>query len=391
MESDYDAQTVLIAVADNTPVPVTIGASTFVGRKATGNAGAMSASEARAVLNVADGADVTSAINVNAAGAVMESDYDAQTVLIAIIDDTPVPVTIGASTFVGRKAAGNAGAMSASEARTVLNVEDGATADQTGAEIVSAIDTALGSSVWQGGDATTNLAIGIITGTTVQITSDTGTDATIPAATATDAGVMTAAMEVKLAGIEALADVTDAANVNAAGAVMESDYDAQTVLIAVVDNTPAPVTIGASTFVGRKATGNAGTLTAAEARAVLNVGDFTLFVDVDGGGATIATGTVKGDYTADFAFTIVGWTLLANQSGSIVFDIWKDTYANYPPTVADTITASAKPTISSATKGQSTTLTGWTTSVASNDTLRFKIDSVTNIQHVTLALKCTRA
>src|SRR5690606_9284672 len=66
-ESDYNAQTILIAVTDNTPTPVTIGASTFVGRKASGDAGTMSASEARTVLNVEDGADVTDAANVGSA------------------------------------------------------------------------------------------------------------------------------------------------------------------------------------------------------------------------------------------------------------------------------------------------------------------------------------
>jgi hypothetical protein len=55
------------------------------------------------------------------------------------------------------------------------------------------------------------------------VTSDTGTDATIPAADVTNAGLFLPAEKTKLAGIEALADVTDAANVAAAGAVMESD------------------------------------------------------------------------------------------------------------------------------------------------------------------------
>lgn len=91
------------------------------------------------------GADVTDAANVNAAGAVMESDYNAQTVLIAVSDNTPSPVTIAASNFVGRKATGDAGVMSASEARTVLNVEDGATADQSAAEILAALLTVDGS------------------------------------------------------------------------------------------------------------------------------------------------------------------------------------------------------------------------------------------------------
>jgi hypothetical protein len=82
---------------------------------------------------------------------------------------------------------------------------------------------------------------------------------------------------------------------------------------------------------------------------------------------------------------------VADQSGSIVVDIWKDTYANFPPTVADSITGSADPTITTATKGQSSTLTGWTTTITAGDILRFNVDSVTTIQRVTLALKVTRS
>jgi hypothetical protein len=110
---------------------------------------------------------------------------------------------------------------------------------------------------------------------------------------------------------------------------------------------------------------------------------------IDGGGATITTG-VKGDLVIDFACVIQSATLLADQSGSIVVNVWKDTYANYPPVVGDKITASAPPTISTATKSQDATLTGWTTSIAAGDTLRFNVDSVTTIQRVTLALKVLR-
>lgn len=110
---------------------------------------------------------------------------------------------------------------------------------------------------------------------------------------------------------------------------------------------------------------------------------------IDGGGSVITTG-VKGDLEIPFACTINKATLLADQSGSIVVDIWKDTYANYPPTVADTITASAKPTISSATKSQDSTLTGWTTSVSAGDTLRFNVDSITTCTRVLVSLKVTK-
>lgn len=105
--------------------------------------------------------------------------------------------------------------------------------------------------------------------------------------------------------------------------------------------------------------------------------------------AAMATG-VAGDVSIPFACTINSVRLLADVSGSIVVDIWKDTYANYPPTVADTITASAKPTLSSATKSEDTTLTGWTTSIAAGDILRFNVDSFTTVGRVLLSLKVTR-
>lgn len=115
----------------------------------------------------------------------------------------------------------------------------------------------------------------------------------------------------------------------------------------------------------------------------------TLNVVIDGGGSVITTG-VKGDAVIDFPCTIEQWTLLADASGAIVIDIWKDTFGNAPPTGADSITASAKPTLSSAAKAQSGVLTGWTTSVTAGDVLRFNVDSATTVTRVTLALKLRR-
>ncbi|KKK82660.1 hypothetical protein LCGC14_2801170, partial [marine sediment metagenome] len=117
----------------------------------------------------------------------------------------------------------------------------------------------------------------------------------------------TDADESKLDGIEANADVTDATNVNAAGAVMETDYDAQTILIAVADNTPLPVTVFASTFVGRKATGDVGTMTVVEARTLLNVesgaaADQNLWATFNAD-----TGTTTADTTTD-TLTVSGGT-----------------------------------------------------------------------------------
>ena len=104
----------------------------------------------------------------------------------------------------------------------------------------------------------------------------------------------------------------------------------------------------------------------------------------------ISTG-VAGDIEVPYACTIVSAELYADQSGSIVIDIWKDTHANFPPTNDDSITASAPPTLSSADHGQDTTLTGWTKSLSKGDILRFNVDSVTTCTRVTLVLRVTKS
>jgi len=116
---------------------------------------------------------------------------------------------------------------------------------------------------------------------------------------------------------------------------------------------------------------------------------------IDGGGSVITTGQ-KGYLRVDFAGTIQENTLLADQSGSIVVNIWKCTYAQFDagathPVVGDKITASAPPTIATATKSNDATLTGWTTTFAAGDVFAFNVDSVTTIERVTLALKALRA
>lgn len=107
-------------------------------------------------------------------------------------------------------------------------------------------------------------------------------------------------------------------------------------------------------------------------------------------GAVPATG-LKQWIVVPYAATIVGWYLLSDVSGSIVLDLWKDTYANYPPDVTDTITASAKPTLSSATHATDSTLTGWTKNIAANDIIGVNVDSVSTVTKVTFALLIKRS
>lgn len=86
------------------------------------------------------GADVTDATNVNAAGATMNTDFNANTILAANTDDTPAALTIAEQTMLGRITSGNIIGLTATQIRTLINVEDGSTADQSDAEIKTAYE-----------------------------------------------------------------------------------------------------------------------------------------------------------------------------------------------------------------------------------------------------------
>jgi hypothetical protein len=116
----------------------------------------------------------------------------------------------------------------------------------------------------------------------------------------------------------------------------------------------------------------------------------TIVVAFDGGGAEIPDNQ-QSILMATYGFTINEWTLLADQSGSIDIGVWKDTYANWPPTGADSITNSNDPAIAAATKAQDVDLSNWTTqTVAAGDILVFNVDSCTTITWCYLILKVTR-
>ena len=107
---------------------------------------------------------------------------------------------------------------------------------------------------------------------------------------------------------------------------------------------------------------------------------------IDGAGSAITTG-VKGYLRVPYNCDIQSVEIVADQSGSIVIDIWRDSYANFPPSVSDSIVASAKPTLSSAQKSQNTTLTGWTKSLTEGQYLAFNVDSASTVTRVVLTLK----
>lgn len=135
---------------------------------------------------------------------------------------------------------------------------------------------------------------------------------------------------------------------------------------------------------------NPGTIRSGGSTVSDNIKTQAIKVVLDGAGSAITTGIKVYALSIPYACTINSVTVLADQSGSIVLDIWKDTYANYPPTVADTIVASAKPTLTTATKSVDTTLTGWSTSIAEGDILRINVDSASTVTWVEMTLKVTK-
>jgi len=260
-KSSYNAATILIADTDDTPTALSVGASTIVGKKATGGIVALSKAESLVILNVEDGADVTDATNVAAAGATMNADFNAYTILAANTDDTPAALTVNASTFVGRKASGGIVALTKTESLAVLNVEDGA--DVTDATNVNSAGAVMEVDF----DANTFL---IANDDDTPIALSVGASTFVGRKAAGGISAMSKAEALTLLNVEDGADVTDATNVNSAGAVMEADFDAYTILAADTNDTPAALTVSASRLVGRKSTGGIVGLTPVETLAELS-------------------------------------------------------------------------------------------------------------------------
>jgi hypothetical protein len=162
---------------------------------------------------------------------------------------------------------------------------------------------------------------------------------------------------------------TGASSIGAAGAMMYSNGTIQ-----VATNTPTVGQIATAT--------GSGTVSFQSQKTAI------VFV-IDGGGAIYSNG-VKGYIQVPFNCTITSVSLLADQTGSTVIDVWKAAYASFPPVLGNSITASAKPTITSTNKSLDATLTGWTTAITAGDVLAFNVNSVTSITRVTITLSVNR-
>lgn len=140
-----------VLVCDSSP---TASAGNY-GRFTADGIEGVDAATIRSDINVEDGADVTDATNVDAAGAVMESDFSANEVITADHNGNMAMVSLGQSSFLGRKSGATADpeSLTGAEARTILNVEDGADVTDE-ANVRTALASASGNVAFNGQNLT---------------------------------------------------------------------------------------------------------------------------------------------------------------------------------------------------------------------------------------------
>ena len=103
-------------------------------------------------------------------------------------------------------------------------------------------------------------------------------------------------------------------------------------------------------------------------------------VTVDGGG----------DDFIPVDCTIIEWVLQADVVGSVVVDVWAAPFENNnPPTVANSITGAAPPTLVVSNGKLSTVVAGWNTHVVAGTWVRYNLVSITSITRFTLTIVAT--
>jgi|SRR5215510_582646 len=114
-----------------------------------------------------------------------------------------------------------------------------------------------------------------------------------------------------------------------------------------------------------------------------------IFTLGDGANAIVAATEPEQWLEVPFDCQIASARLTADAAGNFEADIWKSNYASYPPVVANSITASAPPTLSSAIKSESG-LTGWILTINRGDWLKVHVDIASTVKRVVLAIGVTR-
>jgi len=105
--------------------------------------------------------------------------------------------------------------------------------------------------------------------------------------------------------------------------------------------------------------------------------------------ADSSTTGIIGYITIPYSGTITGWQVIGDVSGSCVFDVWK-TASGIIPTVANTITGTEKPTLSSQQINSDLSLSTWTTAVTAGDIVAINLDSASTLSEAWLTVFITK-
>jgi hypothetical protein len=109
-----------------------------------------------------------------------------------------------------------------------------------------------------------------------------------------------------------------------------------------------------------------------------------------GNGTDVITTGSKGFQEVPFNFALSSWRVVGDVSGCMVVDIWKSTYAGFPPVITNTISGSNTTiTITGSQKAQNTTLLGWSASSISfskGDWLSYVVTSASSMTRATVSL-----
>jgi hypothetical protein len=98
------------------------------------------------------------------------------------------------------------------------------------------------------------------------------------------------------------------------------------------------------------------------------------------GSGTFPVGLQVSPIEVPFGGILTSWTLLADVTGSITVNVWKDTYNNFPPTSADLIFS---PSLTNQRKNTAI-ITG---TVSEGDIIQLYLGPATSIKQLTLSLK----
>jgi hypothetical protein len=121
--------------------------------------------------------------------------------------------------------------------------------------------------------------------------------------------------------------------------------------------------------------------------ALRTVADLTRTINfvLDNGSFDITPG-VKGSLGIDVSGRIESWTIVSEETGSIVIDIRKDRFDTYPDNLTS-IVGSEYPRLIGQSKNRDESLSTWLTDIVAGDILDFRVISCTGITKCSLFLR----